>query len=179
MRRTVRHLVAVAVAATAGIVAWPIASGGQQPVPVAPSTVASSARVMAVNVRGTGQRVASAPDRFVRTVDLFSMTGEILGSATRDFAFTGPNSGDDVVTFHFRDGDLVSRSVLIFSAASSDPGFFFVGTQSESKILPERGTRAYAGRTGRLRMAGWHDGRAFPEQAAFDDFFVIQLDPEA
>lgn len=119
----------------------------------------------------------STHDRFVRTVDLLSLTGETLGTATRDFAFTGPNTGDDVMTFRFPDGDLVSRSVLVFSPASSDPGFFFVGTHTESKVLPERGTGAYAGRTGRLRMAGWHDGRAFPEQAGFDDFFVIELDP--
>ena len=176
MRRFVR-IIALAVAAVGGVVVWP---GARQATPVAHAVAASNPDVIAVNVRGTGQRVPSAPDRFVRTVDLLSMTGEKLGTATRDFAFTGPSTGDDVMTFHFRDGDLVSRSVLIFSPASSDPGFFFVGSHPEaSTIVPERGNGAYAGRTGRLRMAGWHDGRAFPEQAGFDDFFVIELGPKA
>lgn len=137
-------------------------------------------QVIAVNVRGMGQRVASAPDRFVRTVELYSMTGEKMGTATRDFAFTGPNTGDDVMTFHFSDGDLVSRAVLRFSPASTDPGFFFVGTRpGGDTIVPDRGTGAYAGRTGRVRMAGWHDGREFPDRAGFDDFFVIEIDPRS
>ncbi len=145
--------------------------------PFAGEAASPRAEVIAVNVRGVGQRVASAPDRLVRTVDLFSMTGERIGTATRDFAFTGPNTGDDVMTFHFADGDLVSRAVLRFAAASSDPGFFFVSTRpGGNTIAPEQGTGAYAGRTGRVRMAGWHDGREFPERAGFDDFFVIELD---
>jgi hypothetical protein len=136
--------------------------------------------MIAVNVSGVGQRVASAPDRLVRTVDLLSMSGEKMGTATRDFAFTGPNTGDDVMTFHFPDGDLVSRAVLRFAAASSDPGFFFVTTRpGGNTVVPDRGTGAYAGRTGRVRMSGWHDGREFPERAGFDDFFVIELDPKA
>lgn len=123
---------------------------------------------------------ASAPHRYVRTVDLYSMTGEKLGTATRDFAFTGPNTGDDVMTFRFQDGELVSRAVLSFSPATIAPGFFYVVTRPQGDtIVPERGSGAYAGRTGRVRMAGWHDGRAFPERATFDDFFVIELDPKA
>ena len=137
-------------------------------------------QLIAVNVRGMGERVASAPDRLVRTVELYSMTGERMGTATRDFAFTGPNTGDDVMTFHFSDGDLVSRALLTFAPSSADPGFFFVGTHSGGDtIVPDRGTGAYAGRTGRVRMAGWHDGREFPQRAAFDDFFVLELDPGA
>jgi hypothetical protein len=170
MTRTVRA-VALGAIVVAGFLLVPLVSEA------APSR---GAEVIAVNVRGMGQRVASTPDRLVRTVALYAMTGERMGTATRDFAFTGPNTGDDVMTFHFPDGDLVSRAVLRFSPASTDPGFFFVSTRPQGDtLLPDRGTGAYAGRTGRIRMAGWHDGREFPERAVFDDFFVIELDPGA
>jgi hypothetical protein len=76
---------------------------------------------------------------------------------TRDAAGTG----DDVMTFRFGAGQLVSRAILTFSPASTEPGFFYVGTHAQGDtIVPERGTGAYAS-TGRLRMAGWHDGREF------------------
>lgn len=108
------------------------------------------------------------------------MSGEKLGTATRDFAFTGPFGGDEVMTFRFPDGELVNHAVLNFALDLAHPGYFHVGIHPQGNtIVPERGTGAYAGRTGRLRMTGWHDGRAFPEQATFDDFYVIELDPGA
>ncbi len=171
MTRTGRAFAFGSIVLVAGFLLGPFA-GDASPAP--------GVRVIAVNVQGVGQRVASAPDRLVRTVDLYSMTGEEMGTATRDFAFTGPNTGDDLMTFHFPDGDLVSRAVLRFAPASTDPGFFFVTARPQGDtIVPQEGTGAYAGRTGRVRMAGWHDGREFPKRAGFDDFFVIELDPAA
>lgn len=171
MTSTVRAVALGTIVIVAGFLLVPLASDAAPP---------PGAEIIAVNVRGMGQRVASAPDRLVRTVELYSMTGEGIGTATRDFAFTGPNTGDDVMTFHLPDGDLVSRAVLTFSPSSTDPGFVYVSTRPQGDtIVPDRGTGAYAGRNGRVRMAGWHDGREFPERAAFDDFFVIQLEPGA
>ncbi len=49
----------------------------------------------------------------------------------------------------------------------------------EGNIVPEKGTGAYAGRTGKLTMSGWHDGNEFPEHTTFNDFYLIQLDPKS
>ena len=66
MRRTAR-VIALAVAAIGGVVVWPVT---RDAAPSAQAVAAPSAEVISVNVRGMGQRVASASDRFVRTVDL-------------------------------------------------------------------------------------------------------------
>ena len=145
MTRSARTVIFAAVGLIAGDLLIPFAGQAASP---------PAAGVIAVNVRGMGQRVPSdQPQRFVRTVDLYSMTGERIGTATRDFEFLAAGTGDDLMTFHFADGDLVSRAMLRYAPSPSDPGH------------------------GRVRMSGWHDGREFPERAGFDDFFVIELDP--
>jgi hypothetical protein len=48
-----------------------------------------------------------------------------------------------------------------------------------NNIVPEKGTGAYAGRTGKATMSGWHDANKFPEQATFNDFYLIEFDPKS
>jgi hypothetical protein len=134
------------------------------------------------NLRGMAEREdTSQPDRFQYTTDLYSLvTGERIGAATHSVVPTGPPFVFDVIdTFRLPDGDVVSHHRGSAVPDPDHPGFFLIGIHPEEKtIIPERGTGAYAGRTGRLRMSGYHDARKFPEQVGFDSFFFIELDPK-
>ena len=144
--------------------------------------VPSRPDMLALNFRGTGRPELMAPDRFVSTVDLYSLaTGERVGTATNDFAFTAhPFVADHVITFRLPEGEIVSHDTVSFPPDPQRVGFFLNGIHPEGNtILSERGTGAYAGRTGRLRQAGYHDPTqmASRQLVAYDDFYVIELDP--
>jgi hypothetical protein len=156
--------------------------------PVSPIHLDGSARAqtagrpeqLTLNVRGSAPRDPTKEShRFQYTADLYSLaSGEKVGTASHNVMFTSASTADHRVTFHLPDGDLVSHAVEVFAPDSTKPGFFLVGVHPEGKtILPEHGTGAYAGRTGRLRMAAWHDATKFPNEVSFDDFYVIELDP--
>jgi hypothetical protein len=180
MTRT-KRMVALGIAAVvAGILLSSIVSG-RLVRSTATAAVGSTGEVITVNFRGTGEREPSAPNRFVWSTDLYSMTTQQkVGTATHDVEVTGPFMADHVITFHFPDGDLVSHELETFAPDAAHPGFSHVGIHPQGNtIVPERGSGAYAGRTGRLRMSGWHDDTAFPERVTFDDFYWIELDPKA
>jgi hypothetical protein len=106
-------------------------------------------------------------------------TGEKVGTATHNVS---PPSiiMDHVMTFHLPDGDLVAHSKESVAPDSQHQGLFLIGIHAtEKNIVPEKGTGAYAGRTGRVTMSGWHDGNKFPEQVTFNDFYLIELDPKS
>jgi hypothetical protein len=173
------RMLALGVALLTAVLVWPIvprAAGSS-----AGAAEGTSADTIAVNFRGTGEREASPPNRFVWSTDLYSVPGQQkVGTATHDIEFIGPFMADHVITFHFPDGELVSHETGSFAPDSAHGGFVHVGIHPEGNtIVTERGTGAYAGRTGRLRMSGWHDVKAFPERVGFDDFYLIQLDPKS
>jgi hypothetical protein len=146
----------------------------------APAAAFMQGDVITLNFRGTGERQPSASDRFVWVSEMYSMTTlQKIGKATHDIAFTGPGMADHVMTFHFPDGDLVSHDQGTFAPDVGRPGFFHVGVHPQGNtILPDKSTGAYKGRTGRLRMSGWHDTTEAPQRVTFDDFYWIELDPK-
>jgi hypothetical protein len=86
---------------------------------------------------------------------------------------------DNVMTFRLPDGDLVAHSKESVAGGPQHQGFFRIGIHAKEKnIVPEKCTGAYAERTGKVTMSGWHDGNKFPEQVSFNDFYVIELDPK-
>lgn len=175
MIRSSRHLLLSLVVA-AGVLLGP-AEAGPLPGGTAGALAGDRPEVIAVNVRGAGRQEPSAPDRYVRTVGVYAMTGEQLGTVVQDFAFTGPTTGDHIMTFRFPDGELVNHTIISFAPDTTHPGFVLTGLHpGRDTILPDRGTGRYAGRTGRLRASGWHDVNEFPEVAVLDDFYVIELD---
>jgi len=81
------------------------------------------------------------------------------------------------MTFRLPEGEIVSHDLMSVAPDPLHPGQIHAGIHPDkATILPERGTGASAGRTGRLRMAGWHGG-TYPAMETFDDFYVIELDP--
>jgi len=137
-----------------------------------------------LNFKGRAQREATPePDHFQYSNPIYSMaTGEKLGTATHHVFFTDkPLVLDHTMTFHFADGDLVSHEL---ESIGQDPQYppgaqFLIGIHPQGKTIDSnRSTGAYKGRTGTLRMKGWHDTAKFPAEATFDDFYWIQLDPK-
>jgi hypothetical protein len=142
--------------------------------------VGSSRDVLALNFRGTGHsEPVSEPGRSQFTADLYSLaTNEKVGTATHNIS---PPSVimDHVMTFHLPDGDLVAHSTESVVPDPQHPGVFLIGIHEDNNVVPEKGTGAYAGRTGKVTMSGWHDGNKLPEQATFNDFYLIELDPKS
>jgi hypothetical protein len=152
--------------------------------PAAPAAAATGAKtasgtgdVLAVNFRGVGRAEPAEPGRFQWTADLYSLaTGEKVGTGTHNVS---PPSAmmDHVMTFHLPDGDLVAHSMESVAPDPQYQGLFLIGIHTtENNVVPQKGTGAYAGRTGKVTMSGWHDGNRFPEQVTFNDFYLIQLD---
>jgi hypothetical protein len=177
MIRSRRLLLSLAVAA--GVLVGP-AEAGRLPGGTAEAMAADRPEVIAVNVRGAGRREPSSPERYVRTLGVYAMTGEQLGTVVQDFAFTSPTTGDHIMIFKFPDGELVNHTIISFAPDTANPGFVLTGLHpGRDTILAGKGTGRYAGRTGRLRASGWHDVQQFPEIAVLDDFYLIELDRRA
>lgn len=178
IRRT--RVVALGVAAiVAGVLLSPI--GPVQPdVPAAKAAI-SMGDSFGLNFRGTGTREPTAPDHFQYSNPLYSMAnGEEEGTATHHVFFTEhPGVLDHTITFRLPDGELVSHELESATFDPADHNFLLIGIHPQGKtIVPEKGTGAYAGRTGKLRMKGWHGIKEFPEKVSFDDFYWIELDPK-
>jgi len=136
-----------------------------------------------LNFRGKAQREPTEADHFQYSNPIYSLaTGAQVGTASHHVFFTEkPMILDHTMTFHFPDGDLVAHQPeSIGQDTAYSPGaMFLIGIHPEGKTIdPARSTGAYAGRTGKLRMAGWHDTSKFPAEAIFDDFYWINLDPK-
>jgi len=156
-----------------------VVTAGMFVLPAAEAPAADGTEVLAFNVRGRGPQEPSAPPgRFVRTFDVYPITGGArIGTVVQDFAFTSATTGDHIMTFRLADGEFVNHTVLSFAPDTAHSGFVFTGLHPDTDtIVPERGSGRYAGRRGRIRMAGWHDVNHFPEVAVLDDFYVIELD---
>jgi hypothetical protein len=106
------------------------------------------------------------------------VTGEKVGTATHNIS---PPSAlmDHVMTFHLPNGDLVVHSTESVTPDPQHPGLFLIGIHEKNNIVAAKGTGAYAGRTGTVTMSGWHDGNNFPDQASFNDFYLIQFDSKS
>ncbi|MGH8974011.1 MAG: hypothetical protein ACRD0C_12515 [Acidimicrobiia bacterium] len=105
-------------------------------------------------------------------------TGEKVGTGTNNADLRAPIM-DQVFTFHLPDGDLVAHSTESVVPDPQHPGFHLIGIHQDNNIVAEKSTGAYAGRTGKVTMSGWHDGNKLPEQATFNDFYLIELDPKS
>jgi hypothetical protein len=146
------------------------------------SSTPGQPRVLALNVRGVGTLDPSFPSRWFYTAEVYSLvTGERVGTALHEFALAASaETGvvEHLVTFRRPEGEIASHALESLVPDPLHPGHALVGVHPErGTILPEHGTGIYAGRTGNLRMSGWHDGRAAPASLGLDDFYVIELDP--
>ena len=130
-----------------------------------------------LQVRGTSDRQPStAPDVFRYVLDLYDMSNHKVGTVTHDLRLTSPTTGDLTSSFHLPDGNLVNRVEEVFVPDSTRPGFYLIGIHPDHDTLQgDQGSGAYAGRTGRVRMSGWHDASRFPQTVALDDFWEIRL----
>ena len=156
-----------------------VGTAGVFVLPTTEAPAADTREVLAFNVRGTGPQEPSAPTgRFVRIFEVYPITGGTqIGTVVQDFAFTSATTGDHIMTFRLSDGEFVNHTVISFAPDSAHSGFVFTGLHPMADtIVPEKGTGRYAGRPGRVRMAGWHDVNNFPEVAVLDDFYVIEFD---
>ncbi len=135
--------------------------------------------LIALNVRGTSANESTNPTRLVWTVDVYSLTaGERIGTATHEVTPTAtPGMLDRTITFRIPDGQIVDRALEAFASEPGRTGWVLTGSLPGGRILPERGTGIYAGRTGRIRQSGWHgDLTAGAPNPLTDDLYVIELD---
>jgi len=178
----IRRLCVLGLAAfVAGGIVSPAIRGGGPRAEAASAVmgVGGSHDVLAFNFRGTGRGEPAQSGRFQFTTDVYSMvTGEKVGTASHNISPPGPVM-DHVMTFHLPDGDLVVHSTESVAPDPQHQGLFLIGIHQPGNVVAEKGTGAYAGRTGKATMAGWHDGNKFPDQATFDDFYRIELDPRS
>ena len=176
MRHRLRVLVVLAALSAGGFVTPTMRVG------VAAAEEAATAAPgdrLALNFRGTGTLEPAAPGRLQYSTDLYSLvTGERVGIGTNNVLMTVPIE-DHVMTFHLPDGDLVAHSKQSVMPDPQHPGYALLGIHQENNILPERGTGAYAGRTGTATMSGWVYGAELPEQATFNNLYLIELDPKS
>ena len=145
---------------------------------VSPAAV-SGGNPMFFQVRGTVDRKGgTAPERFAYEPDILDMNNRKIGTVTHDVMFTSPTTFDLLSTFHFADGDLHNHSVEAIGPDASRQNFYLIGVHSDRDTVdPAKSTGAYAGRTGRLRMSGWHDAAKFPQTVTFNDFYEVTLNP--
>jgi hypothetical protein len=174
-----RLCIPVALAVVAGGIVAPMIRSGPTAGAATVLGVGGSGDTLAFNFRGTGRAEPAEPGRFQYTTDLYSLvTGEKVGTATHNIQ---PPSVvmDHVMTFHLPDGDLVVHSTESVAPDPQHSGLALIGIHQADNVVPEKGTGAYAGRTGTATMSGWHDANKFPDQATFHDFYLIQLDPKS
>jgi hypothetical protein len=131
-----------------------------------------------LQVRGSGDRQqGSAPDHFVYVIDVYDMSNQKIGTVTHDVRFTSPTTEEMMSSFHLPKGELVFRGEQAVAPDSTHQGFVLTGIHSDNNdtIQADKGTGDYAGRTGRLRMSGWHNTSKFPETVVLNDFYEIDL----
>jgi hypothetical protein len=130
-----------------------------------------------LQVRGTTNREpGTAADQFRYVLAVYDMRNQKVGTVTHDLRLTSPTTGDLTRSFHLSHGDLVNRVEEVFAPDSTRPGFYLIGIHPDHDTLQaDRNSGAYAGRTGRVRMSGWHDATRFPQTVALDDFWEITL----
>ena len=176
MTRGVRLCVSVLAVLVAGALVSPALRQG---VPAAEAATGARGDTLALHFRGIGNQQPAEEGRFQWSTDLYSLaTGEKVGTGTHNVSPPAPIM-DHVMTFRLPDGDLVAHSKESVTPDPQHQGLFLIGIHTkENNIVSEKGTGAYAGRTGRVTMSGWHDGNKFPEQVGFNDFYLIELDPK-
>lgn len=131
---------------------------------------------IAVNVRGTALNESTDPTRLNFTTDLFSLaTGQLIGTATDEIE-GAPPLVVATTTFRLPQGEIVNRMTVSVVPDPQRPGFVLTGARPETETIVS-GTRAFEGRTGRVRLSGAVDGRNSPFEETFDDFFAIELNP--
>lgn len=174
----IRHrLVPIASAILVAALLSPLAA-----IPMSPAGAGSTIRpingTLFLQVRGTSDRQQGpAQDHFVYLVDVYDMSDQKVGTVTHDFAFTSPNTFNLVSSFHLPNGEFVSDAVEVVAPDSTHPGFLLAGIHSDynDTIQADKGKGDYAGRSGQVRMSGWHDANKFPQTLTFDDFYEIDL----
>ncbi len=170
-----------------GLLALPIAVIALMS-PLSPVAVSSAAgedaapagEVLVLNVRGSANRESgTAPERFAYVLDVYDATNRKIGTVTHDAAFTSATTAEIISTFRLPDGELVNRATEAFAPDTSRQNQFLTGIHPEQEtIVADKGTGAYAGRTGRLRMSGWHETSKFPDVLGTNDFYAIELNPK-
>ena len=141
----------------------------------AEESVSAAGRSLFLQVRGTVDRKPGGPpERFVYEPDVYDMENRKIGTVTHDVMFTTPSTLDLKSVFHLPDGDLANHGVEAIGPDASKQNFYLIGVHSDRDTLQgDKSTGAYAGRTGRLRMSGWHDANKFPQTVTFNDFYEI------
>ncbi len=140
----------------------------------------SSGDVLFLNVRGTANREAGTPpERFAYVLDVYDATNRKIGTVTHDAAFTSATTAEIISTFKLPGGVLVNRAIEAFAPDTSRQNQFLTGIHPEGEtLLGDKSTGIYAGRTGRLRMSGWHETSKFPDTLGTNDFYAIELNPK-
>jgi hypothetical protein len=136
---------------------------------------------LALHVAGRLADESTDPRRFVFNGQLRSLdSGEVVGTVTHDATCFGAAAVPCPVlqvtnTFNLPDGTIVNQALESVALDPQHAGFGLISIRPDGKSIVA-GTGAYAGRTGRAKMSGWHDGRELPEYVTFDDFWLIELD---
>jgi hypothetical protein len=165
-------LAPLALSVLAAIIVAPVGAGESPP---------PADGTLFLQVRGTADREqGTPPDRFVYVLDVYDMTNQKVGTVTHDVKFTSATTLDLISSFRLRNGDLVNHGVESIGPDATRQGFYLIGVHSDTDTIQGgKGTGAYAGRTGRLRMSGWHDANKFPQTVTVDDFYEIRLNPKS
>ena len=138
---------------------------------------------IAVRVAGRIASTSPSPNRLVFDGPMTALgSGEPAGNFTSDLSCHGaagiPCGVYEVInTFEFSDSSIVTKSTANVAPDATAAGFFHVGIHPDADNITH-GTGIFAGRTGTAHMSGRHDGHEFPAAATFDDFWLIQLDPQ-
>jgi len=154
------------------LAAIPMSSAG------AGSSIGPANGTLFLQVRGISDRQPGpAQDHFVYQVDVYDMSDQKVGTVTHDFSFTSPSTLNVTSSFHLPNGEFVSDAVEVIAPDSTHPGFLLAGVHSDynDTIQADKGKGDYAGRSGQIRMSGWHDANKFPQTLAFNDFYEIDL----
>ena len=136
-----------------------------------------SGDVLFLHVRGTADRQKDTDrEHLAYVLDVYDTTNHKIGTVTHDAVFTSATTAEITSTFRLPDGVLVNRATEAFAPDSSRQNQFLTGIHPEGdSLLPDKSTGAYEGRTGRLRMSGWHETSNFPATLGTNDFYAIEL----
>ena len=138
---------------------------------------------MALNSRGKAPNTSSDSMRQVYEFDLYSLaTGEKIGTAIDDTLLDRHAAA--VPGIRRQDHLQASRRRVhqprpglgVFDPQR--PGWVLVGSLPSSKGIIA-GTGAYAGRTGKVTLAGVNNAASYPAELGVDDRWVIQFDPKS